>query len=247
MTTPFGFTRSVVKSRYALLSPEGLVLSNVPGWSDAQCQVLISPEMGARFSQLLIGLGEFGAGTRTTTETEYVAYVLDGSIEAQIGDEQTLLSAGGYCYIPPAAPFTLRAGTAAPRILLFQRRYQPLPGVEPPSPIFGNEQELSGAPFMGDEGALLKTLLPDLDSFDMAVNIFTFQPGATLPFVETHVMEHGMMIIQGGGIYRLDDDWHPVQAGDTIWLAPYCPQWFVATGKTPARYIYYKDVNREPF
>jgi len=64
--------------------------------------------------------------------------------------------------------------------------------------------------------------------------------------VETHVMEHGLLMLAGQGIYRLDSDWHPVQAGDVIWMAPYCPQWFVAMGKAPASYIYYKDVNRSP-
>ena len=64
--------------------------------------------------------------------------------------------------------------------------------------------------------------------------------------VETHIMEHGMLMIQGQGIYRLGDDWHPIQDGDAVWMGPYCPQWFVATGKTPARYIYYKNVNRDP-
>jgi (S)-ureidoglycine aminohydrolase len=29
-------------------------------------------------------------------------------------------------------------------------------------------------------------------------------------------------------------------------MAPYCPQWFVACGRKPASYIYYKDVNRAP-
>lgn len=246
-TNPFGFTRSVVKRNYALLTLDGLVTSNVPGWSDVQCSIVISPELGARFSQLLITLGEKGAGMRTVSDLEYLAFVLEGSVEVQLGDQEALLSGGGYCYIPPNVPFAIRAGTSLPRLLIFQRRYHPLPGLEPPEALLGNENQVGGVPFMGDEGALLKTLLPDLPAFDMAVNIFTFQPGATLPFVETHVMEHGMMIIQGGGIYRLDADWYPVQAGDTIWLAPYCPQWFVATGKTPARYIYYKDVNREPF
>jgi (S)-ureidoglycine aminohydrolase len=28
-------------------------------------------------------------------------------------------------------------------------------------------------------------------------------------------------------------------------MASYCPQWFVAMGKRPARYLYYKDVNRD--
>ena len=90
----------------------------------------------------------------------------------------------------------------------------------------------------------MQALLPTGPAFDMAVNIFTYQPGATLPFVETHIMEHGLLMLKGQGIYRLDADWHPVQAGDVIWMAPYCPQWFVAMGPTLASYIYYKDVNR---
>jgi (S)-ureidoglycine aminohydrolase len=91
----------------------------------------------------------------------------------------------------------------------------------------------------------LQVLLYDDPAFDMAVNIFTYQPGATLPFVETHIMEHGLMMLKGQGIYRLAEDYHPVQASDVIWMAPYCPQWFVAMGKTPASDIYYRDVNRE--
>jgi (S)-ureidoglycine aminohydrolase len=80
----------------------------------------------------------------------------------------------------------------------------------------------------------------------MAVNIFTYRPGATLPFVETHIMEHGLLMLSGMGVYRLGDDWHPVRAGDVIWMAPYCPQWFVAMGDEPASYLYYKNINRLP-
>ena len=35
-----------------------------------------------------------------------------------------------------------------------------------------------------------------------------------------------------------------VQAGDFIWMAPYCPQWFCAVGKQPAKYLIYKNFNR---
>ncbi|HEX4350732.1 MAG TPA: cupin domain-containing protein, partial [Verrucomicrobiae bacterium] len=94
--------------------------------------------------------------------------------------------------------------------------------------------------------ARLKMLIPDSLATDMAVNIFTFDPGTTLPFVETHVMEHGMLFLAGGGVYRLNSDWHPVTQGDALWIAPYCPQWFIAAGPQPARYIYYKNVNRLP-
>ena len=57
-------------------------------------------------------------------------------------------------------------------------------------------------------------------------------------------MEHGLLMLAGGGIYRLGDRWYPVTAGDFIWMAPYCPQWFGALGKTPAKYLIYKDWNR---
>jgi Uncharacterized protein, possibly involved in glyoxylate utilization len=121
-----------------------------------------------------------------------------------------------------------------------------MPGFAKPAPIVGHAREVKGQPFLGNEDARLQVLLPDQPAFDMAVNIFTYAPGATLPFVETHIMEHGLLMLSGQGIYRLENDWYPVRAGDVIWMAPYCPQWFVAMGKTPASYIYYKDVNRDP-
>jgi len=37
-----------------------------------------------------------------------------------------------------------------------------------------------------------------------------------------------------------------VQAGDFIWMAPYCPQWFGAIGKQAAKYLIYKDWDRYP-
>ena len=100
--------------------------------------------------------------------------------------------------------------------------------------------------FLGDPSARLRTLLPDEPGFDLAMNTFVFDPGATLPMVESHVMEHGLIFLEGGGVYRLGDAWCPVTAGDSIWMAPYLPQWFGALGKTPSRYHYYKDVNRDP-
>ncbi|MEZ4639027.1 MAG: cupin domain-containing protein [Caldilineaceae bacterium] len=121
----------------------------------------------------------------------------------------------------------------------------PLLGVPAPGPLVGNENDVVAEAFMGDDAAMLKTLLPTVPAFDMAVNLFTFAPGAALPLVEVHVMEHGLLLLQGRGIYRLDDAWYPVQAGDVIWMAPYCPQWFTAVGKEPARYLYYKDVGRD--
>jgi len=245
MTEPFGHTRAVLRPRYALITPPGLVRAPLPGWPGAACAVMISPAMGARFAQIHVLLPPGAQGHGQRSREELFVYVRAGSLGVTIADARATLNPGGYAYIPPGAVYVLRPEGGEVELLVFQRAYTPQAGIPAPEPVLGHEQNILGAPFLGDEAALLKNLLPDLPAFDMAVNIFTFMPGATLPMVETHVMEHGLLMLNGQGIYRLADDWHPVQAGDAIWMAPFCPQWFVATGKTPARYIYYKDVNRD--
>jgi len=242
----FGFTRNVVKERYALLTPGGFVPSYLPGWEKAVCNVLISPAMGARFCQLLITLEHDGQCLGNTGVNQYLIYILDGNASIMLDDRRHRLETGSYVYLPVGKDVQIKGGGAPTRILIFQKEYQPLLGAAKPAALVGHEREVKGQPFLGNEDARLQVLLPDHPGFDMAVNIFTYQPGATLPFVETHIMEHGLVMLRGQGICRLDGDWHPVQAGDVIWMAPYCPQWFVAMGKTPASYIYYKDVNRDP-
>ena len=110
--------------------------------------------------------------------------------------------------------------------------------------LVGKEIAVQARPLADDTDLEVLVLLPEQPAFDFAVNIMTFQPGAALPMVESHMMEHGLVMLAGGGIYRLGDQWYPVTAGDFIWMAPWCPQWFGALGKTPAKYLIYKDWNR---
>ena len=246
MNDLFGFTRNVVKERYALLTPSGFVHGALPGWDKAICNVLISPAMGARFSQILITLEQDGECQGNTGNNQYFIYLVEGAAGILIDERRHRLDPGSYVYLPLNKDVRIRSSTAGSKVLIFKKRYHPLAGLDAPQPIVGHARDVKGAPFLGNEDARLQVLLPDQPAFDMAVNIFTYQPGATLPFVETHVMEHGLLMLGGQGIYRLDADWHPVRAGDVIWMAAYCPQWFVAMGKEPASYIYYKDVNRDP-
>ena len=230
-----------MRSSYALLCPDSHVPSLQSGWEGTELFVLISSGIGAHLRQSLYSLEAGGRGVGHTGEEEHFYYVVEGSCLVN-GHS---LKRGGFAYIPAGGTFEVKAATGA-KILLFAKKYEVLPGVAVPQPIFGEENAVAPEPFLGDPSARLQELLPGTLDFDLAVNIFTYDPGATLPFVECHVMEHGMLILEGAGVYKLGDDWHPVGAGDALWLAPYCPQWFVAMGKTPARYIYYKDVNRRP-
>ena len=246
MTGLFGLTRTIVKRRYALLTPSGLVPSHLPGWEKAACYVLISPGLGARFSQLLITLEREGKCAGNTGANQYFVYVLEGAASILLEARKHRLEAGSYAYLPSGQDVQIASGAPAARLLVFQKEYQPLPGIARPTGFAAHEREAKGQPWHGNEDARLQALLPGHPAFDMAVNILTCQPGAALPSVETPVMERGLLILRDQGVYRLEADWHPVQAGDVIWTAPFCPQWFVAVGKMPASCIYYQDVNRDP-
>ncbi len=246
MTELFGATRDVVKERYALLTPGGFVPSYLPGWEKAVCHVLISPPLGARFSQLLLTLERDGQCAGNTGANQYFIYVLEGGASILLETRKSRLEAGSYAYLPSGQDVQIASAATVTRLLVFQKEYQSLPRVAKPAGFAGHEREVKGQPFRGNEDLRVQALLPDNPSFDLAINILTSKPGAALPRVESPVMERGMMMLRGQGVYRLEADWHPVQAGDVVWTAPYCPQWFVAMGKTPASCIYYEDVNRDP-
>jgi (S)-ureidoglycine aminohydrolase len=132
------------------------------------------------------------------------------------------------------------------RVAVIEKPYCALKSVDPPRVIISSEDVVSSQALNDDPDLQVKCLLADEPSFDFAVNTMTYQPGAALSMVEMHVMEHGLIMLEGGGIYRLGDSWYPVTAGDFIWMGPWCPQWFGAIGKVPAKYLIYKDWNRHP-
>lgn len=244
---PFGSTRTVVHPNHAFIAPDGHITADLPGWTGAQGIVLISPHMRGlpRFSQYIAVMAAGAQSGPPLPGIQRFVFVLDGTVEAALDGSTTTLAAEDYLYVPADRPHTLSAQSAA-RLMIFEKPYVPSRITDAaPDPITGHARACDGTPFMGDDEARLRVLLPTDQRYDMAVNLFTFQPGAALPFVETHIMEHGLYLVEGQGIYRLDDQWYPIQAGDAIWMGSYCPQWFCAIGKTQSSYLYYKDVNRD--
>lgn len=244
MSIPYGQTRTRVAARHALIAPDGHVKSVVPGITGAATIILINPAMGARFAQVLVVFEAGGSASLPVNDVETAGYFETGGGTLRIGSVKQKVAAGAFFFAPAGEAWSITAPKKGTRVTLFQKKFQALAGVAAPKPIIGDAADVPGQPFLGDPDARLQVLLPDVPAFDLAMNIFTYQPGATLPFVETHVMEHGLLMLAGQGVYRLEEAWYPVAAGDVIWMAPYCPQWFVAMGKTPASYLYYKDVNR---
>jgi (S)-ureidoglycine aminohydrolase len=234
-----GNTRSVRHSDYLLQTPDAFVRAPLPGMTNATAIIHIGPAGGARFTQYT---AEFEAGGQLGPAVDQrFVYVLSG--EVSIGGEN--LGADDYAYLPAGSASTVSAPRAA-RATVIEKPYVSCNGLRGPEFFVGCEGQIEPRALMGDPWLEVRTLVPEDPAFDFAVNTMTFQPGAALSIVEMHVMEHGLLMLSGAGIYRLGDDWHPVTAGDFIWMGPYCPQWFGAIGKTPAKYLIYKDWNRHP-
>jgi (S)-ureidoglycine aminohydrolase len=195
-------------------------------------------------------------GTLTQGPVQRLVFVLEGEISLFEPANETphSLRADGYAFCPQGFDHSLRAETKS-RVVLVEKYFRPLDQDtarsivsndqrDQPWFLFGSEKGLPATPLNGDSDLLVRALLPDSIAFDFACNTMTYAPGAGLSQVEIHYMEHGLLMLEGGGIYRLGDQWYPTQAGDFIWMAPFCPQWFGAIGKQPAKYLIYKDFNR---
>lgn len=239
----FGNTRSRFTGDFALITPDTHVDSPLVGWENASAVIHIAPEMGARFTQYSATIEAGGHSGEPGEGVERFIYVRSGSCLLKL-EETHDLTEGGFAFIPSDTPHQISCNETT-TLVVFEKLYSPHPDFESPELVVGNASDVQSEAFMGDDDAQLKTLLPIEPEFDMAVNIFTYQPGATLPQVEIHVMEHGLLMLAGQGVYRLSDEYFPVGEGDVIWMASFCPQWFVAMGKTPASYIYYKDIHRD--
>lgn len=238
-----GQTRSRYQPTHLLQTPDTFVRAALPGMENATAIVHIAPTAGAAFTQYTV---EFQpSGTLGPALGQRFLYVLEGAINVCVGSENRLLEPGAYAHLPEGVSHRVAASERS-RVAVIEKKSISLAGVESGETFFGRESEIAGQPLMGDEDLQVYALMPDKPGYDYAVNLMVYQPGAALAMVEIHVMEHGLLMLEGGGIYRLHDSWYSVTQGDFIWMAPYCPQWFGAIGKKPAKYLIYKDWNRHP-
>jgi (S)-ureidoglycine aminohydrolase len=238
-----GQTRSSQQANHLLLTADTFVRTTLPGMKACSAVVHVSPALGAKFTEYT---AEFEAGGELGgTPAQRVIFVIEGGVKLEVNGKSSELGARGYAFLPQGLHHRVLA-TKASRVAVIEKAYQALDSVGSPHLIISNEDAVASHSLGDDPSLQVKCLLPDEMSFDCAVNTMVYQPGASLSTVEMHVMEHGLIMLEGGGIYRLGDSWYPVTAGDFIWMGPWCPQWFGAIGKVPAKYLIYKDWNRHP-
>lgn len=245
---------AVFTPAYAVLpanTQRDIVTSLLPQWECMRMWVLARPLSGfaETFSQYAVELAA-GGGTDTPEEdpdAQSVILVASGALNLSIDGKNHALTEGGYAYIPPDATWTIwNDSTQTAQFHWIRKRYVPAEGVEVPTAFVTSDKEVSPTVMPDCDGvwATTRFVEPDDLRHDMHVNIVTFQPGGRIPFAETHVMEHGLYVLQGTADYLLNKDWVPVGPGDFMWLRAFCPQACITTGNGPFRYLLYKDVNR---
>jgi (S)-ureidoglycine aminohydrolase len=246
--------RAVFTEAYAVI-PRGvmsdIVTSYLPFWDDTRLWILSRPLSGfsETFSQYVMEVAPGGGSDRPEpdADAEGVLFVLEGEVAVTLDGQKHVLTPGGYAYLPPASGWTLRnEGRTAARFHWIRKAYEFVEGLDAPEPLFLNEADIAPSPMPDTGGRWATTRFVDPADLrhDMHVTIVTFEPGGLIPFEETHVMEHGLYVLEGKAVYRLNRDWVEVEAGDFMWLRAFCPQACYAGGPGRFRYLLYKDVNR---
>ncbi len=228
-----------------------IVTSQLPSWSRARFWIIARPLTGFSntFSQYICELESKGGSENPEPDqsAEAVLFIVNGNLELTIQGRTHHMEPGGYAYLPAGERWSVANNSDSKTIFHWIRKaYEPVEGLDQPEYIITNEKNISLTAMPGTNGKWATTRFVDVDDLrhDMHVNIITMEPGAVIPFTETHVMEHGLYVLMGKAVYRLNEDWVEVEAGDYMWLRAFCPQACYAGGPGKFRYLLYKNVNR---
>jgi (S)-ureidoglycine aminohydrolase len=238
-----------VSASYTIIRPENRYASRLPNLRGALVYKLVTPRHApARFGQYLLAL-EPGGGTSAPVAAgfEDFLYALSGDAALRADGIEFGLRAGGWCYLPPDMSFELDAGDGPAEVLWIKRRLEAWPGLGAPEARSGHRDDV---PFDDTDvpGLRRRELLDPGDTrLDFNMSLLAFDAGVGLAQVEIHDEEHGLYMTAGGGRYHLDGSDHDVRQDDFIYMAPYCPQSFVAGADGTAEYLLYKDVYRDGF
>lgn len=248
--------RAVFDEAYVVI-PKGvmtdIVTSNLPHWDKTRAWILARPLSGfaETFAQYIMEVAPGGGSTSPEPEPDGqgVVFVVSGALSLTIEGDTHQLVEGGYAYLPPSCNWQVQNLSDAPATFHWVRKaYEAVPGIETPEAFVTSDAEVAPTAMPDTDGRWATTRFVDPADLrhDMHVNIVTFEPGGVIPFPETHIMEHGLYVLEGKAIYLLNKDWVEVEAGDFMWLRAFCPQACHASGDTRFRYLLYKDVNRHP-
>lgn len=229
-----------------------IVTSLLPGWKDTRAWILARPLTGfaETFAQYAVEVAPGGGSEAPEPDPKAQAalFVAKGEMSLRVGGELYKLAPGGFAYLPPGEAWSVKnEGSEALGFHWIRKAWVPAPGLKPAAVVISQDREEDIDWMPGTKAWGTTRFLDSGDvNHDMHANIVTFQPGGKIPFAETHIMEHGLYVLQGEARYLLNRDWVTVRPGDFMWLRAWCPQACMATSEEPFRYFLYKDVNRHP-
>jgi (S)-ureidoglycine aminohydrolase len=245
-------TRGASGPGYHLVTDANRAPSALPELADTVVHKLVTPRRApARFAQYLLRIAPGGGTTAgaapTATGFEHFLYGLDGEARTTVNSEPHALSDGRFAFLADGHQFEVRNPGHHPALVIWvKRRYEPAPGVDPPQSIAGDRDAIPEPEY--SPGLWRTELIAAGDPrHDFTMVRMRFEPGVDLAIVELHEEEHGLYMTAGSGVYLLGSEQHEVREGDFIYLAPYCPQSFVADPLEGAEYLLYKDVYRDGF
>ncbi|WP_417722421.1 bifunctional allantoicase/(S)-ureidoglycine aminohydrolase [Salipiger sp.] len=245
---------AIFTEAYAVLpavTMRDITTSYLPGWINTRLWVLARPLSGfaETFSQYAVELAP-GGGSNTPepdVEAQSVIFVAKGGARLTLGRDTHELRPGSFVYLPPSAVWTIwNTGDEPCGFHWIRKRFEPAAGITPPEARVTHEDDVAMSPMPDCDGVWSTQRFADPFDlrYDFHVNIVTFLPGGRIPFAETHVMEHGLYVLEGRAKYLLNKDWVEVGPGDFMWLRAFCPQACIVEGDERFRYLLYKDVNR---
>jgi len=230
-----------------------IVTSMLPGWTGHRAWILARPLTGfaETFAQYAMELSPEGGSSdpEPDRDAQAVIFMAKGEAELKMGAVSHTLTPGTLAYIPAGVRWSIwNRGDADCGFHWIRKRQDIIESEFQVDPIVTHECDIPRNPMPGCDGLwMTQRFLDPLNlAYDMHVNIVTFENGGRIPFAETHVMEHGLYVLEGTGKYLLNKDWVEVGPGDFMWLRAFCPQACIQTGEGPFRYLLYKDVNRHP-
>ncbi len=246
--------RAIFTLTYAFI-PRGvmsdIVTSSLPFWNNTRLWMISRPMSGfsETFSHYIMEVGPRGGSDKPELDpqAQSAIFMLEGQLTLTIEGETHQLTPGSFCYIPPGSRWKIsNQHDSFARFNWIRKSWEAAEGMDKPGFIITNEKDITPASMPDTDGRWATTRFVDVADMrhDMHVTIVTLQPGTIIPFMETHVMEHGLYVLQGKGVYKLNNDWIEVEAGDYMWLRAFCPQACYAGGSEPFRYLLYKDMNR---
>lgn len=247
-----GHTRShSIPNLYTLLTPSSRVYGSLPSQWTTKCSsssaaAVITPALGAHFSMYLVHPCHHStfSPVGSSSNVESFLYILHGRLQITGVGETRTLEAGGYLYTAPQqSNVTARVISEHAACIQIDRLYARSGS---PKSVAASENEVQPVVPAGEVFRLRRLLDATDQAYDFNIHIMDFSPGEFLHVKELHYNQHGLLMLQGHGIYMLGERYMPVTTGDIIYMAPFVPQWYAALGEHQTRYFLYKDTNVDP-